>query len=333
MLGQVKDNAGSLTRFYYLKDHLPSKIICMSGWRKALIGDIKVALNQSGGVDSYNDYYPFGMQMPGRNLAGTADGRFKFTGKEQDVESSLDYFGARYYDSWRGQWLSVDPMAKKYSGWGPYNYCEDNPLALIDAHGDSTSWNWQFGLNGTINLFAKVTSQQSLNFMTNALDATSAGLAFAGTGFGGLAICDPEPVTKAAFAGLSGDAFLWSGVTGFLSDVGSAAMASKYHQGDLNIAFAKGGLDLFLTATGAAAEKRLGKVAEITRWGARSAKTGRWVTTAMGNEVQAAKLVAGGAEFFMARLLDSPSLTPPPSYSTGYVNTAIDMTSTATEFK
>ena len=101
MLGQVKDNAGSLTRFYYLKDHLVPQ-------RDPLGSDIKMVLNQSGAVDSYNDFYPFGLQMPNRNQAGTADGRYKFTGKEQDVETTLDYFGpGRYYDSWRGQWTDV----------------------------------------------------------------------------------------------------------------------------------------------------------------------------------------------------------------------------------
>ena len=61
-LGQIKDNSGSLSRYYYLEDHL---------------GNIRMVLNQSGGVDSYNDYYPFGAQMPGRNLSGSADGRYK----------------------------------------------------------------------------------------------------------------------------------------------------------------------------------------------------------------------------------------------------------------
>ena len=125
MLGQVKDNAGSLTRFYYLKDHL---------------GDIKMVLNQSGGVDSYNDYYPFGMQMPGRNMVRYPDGRYKFTGKEQDVETTMDYGvypalggSARYYDSWRGQWLSVDKMGQWSS---PYEYCGNNPARIVDPSGN-----------------------------------------------------------------------------------------------------------------------------------------------------------------------------------------------------
>ena len=136
MVGQVKDNAGNLSRFYYLKDHLPSKIICMSGWRKALIGEIKVVLNQSGNVDSYNDFYPFGLQMPNRNQAGTADGRFKFTGKEQDVETGYDWFDpTRGYDSWRGMFNCPDPHGNLYPWSSPYAYVLDNPLNATDPDG------------------------------------------------------------------------------------------------------------------------------------------------------------------------------------------------------
>ena len=60
-----------------------------------------------------------------------------FTGKERDVETGLDYFGARYYESWSARWLSVDPLANKYPGWSPYGYVEDNPVAIVDPHGDT----------------------------------------------------------------------------------------------------------------------------------------------------------------------------------------------------
>jgi RHS repeat-associated protein len=33
-----------------------------------------------------------------------------FTGKEKDSESGLYYYGARYYDSWKGQFVQADTM-------------------------------------------------------------------------------------------------------------------------------------------------------------------------------------------------------------------------------
>ena len=60
---------------------------------------------------------------------------YKFTGKERDNESNLDYFGARYYESTSGRWLSVDPLRDKYPGWSGYNYVMDNPINLVDSTG------------------------------------------------------------------------------------------------------------------------------------------------------------------------------------------------------
>jgi RHS repeat-associated protein len=120
-IGQVKRSGTTLARYYYLKDHL---------------GSVKMIVNSSGTVDSYNDYYPFGMQMGGRNQTASVDGRLKFTGKERDAaETGLDYFGARYYDSWRGQWLSLDPEAEKHPHLGPYNYVSNNPINAFGPDG------------------------------------------------------------------------------------------------------------------------------------------------------------------------------------------------------
>jgi hypothetical protein len=33
------------------------------------------------------------------------------------------------------RWLSVDPLADKYPGWSPYNYCLNNPLKYVDPDG------------------------------------------------------------------------------------------------------------------------------------------------------------------------------------------------------
>lgn len=69
----------------------------------------------------------------------------RFTGKERDVESGLDYFGARYYASSMGRWMSPDwadkPEAVPYSDLGNpqslnlYGYVRNNPLSKADPDG------------------------------------------------------------------------------------------------------------------------------------------------------------------------------------------------------
>ena len=68
-----------------------------------------------------------------------------FTGKERDTESGLDYFGARYYASTMGRWMSPDwadkPEAVPYSSLDNpqslnlYGYVLNNPLSRADADG------------------------------------------------------------------------------------------------------------------------------------------------------------------------------------------------------
>ncbi|MDE1156354.1 MAG: HNH endonuclease [Acidobacteriaceae bacterium] len=72
---------------------------------------------------------------------------YKFTGKERDAESGLDYFGARYYASSMGRWMSPDwsssPEAVPYShlddpqSLNLYGYVRNNPLSKpdLDGHG------------------------------------------------------------------------------------------------------------------------------------------------------------------------------------------------------
>jgi RHS repeat-associated protein len=43
----------------------------------------------------------------------TAGDRFKFTGRELDSETGLQYNRARYYDAVHGRWTTQDPLAFK----------------------------------------------------------------------------------------------------------------------------------------------------------------------------------------------------------------------------
>jgi RHS repeat-associated protein len=79
------------------------------------------------------------MQMTGRSMTSSEDGRYKFTGKERDASDGLDYFGKRYYDSWKAGWDQVDPMSDEHPEASPYNYVMNNPLKNIDLEGDSAA--------------------------------------------------------------------------------------------------------------------------------------------------------------------------------------------------
>ena len=71
---------------------------------------------------------------------------YKFNGKEQDEETGLCYYGARYYDPRTSVWLSVDPLAEKYAGRSSYEYCLSNPVAYID-HDGRFSKKWMANLS------------------------------------------------------------------------------------------------------------------------------------------------------------------------------------------
>jgi RHS repeat-associated protein len=103
-----------------------------------LLGSTRSVVEDTTVVESY-DFEPWGLLMPGRTLAGpTKEG---FTGKEQDAETGLDYFGARYYMPALARWTAVDPLAEKHLEWSPYNYVLNNPLVLIDPDGRQVSAN------------------------------------------------------------------------------------------------------------------------------------------------------------------------------------------------
>ncbi len=66
----------------------------------------------------------------------------RFTGKERDAETGLDYFGARYMSSAQGRFTSPDaPFADQNVGdpqsWNLYTYGRNNPLRYVDPTGNA----------------------------------------------------------------------------------------------------------------------------------------------------------------------------------------------------
>jgi RHS repeat-associated protein len=113
-------------------------------------------------VTSRLDYLPFGYEVPssvglrqnitdacaGQSLSTYSDDpvfRQKFTGKERDAETGLDYFGARYFSGVQGRFTSPDPVLNAErtitnpQRWNRYAYVINNPLAKVDPTGAQDS--------------------------------------------------------------------------------------------------------------------------------------------------------------------------------------------------
>jgi RHS repeat-associated protein len=62
---------------------------------------------------------------------------YRFTGKEDDVEVGLQYFGRRYYAPALARWLSADPLTIHQLGadGNAYAYVRGRALSVVDPHG------------------------------------------------------------------------------------------------------------------------------------------------------------------------------------------------------
>ena len=120
------------------------------------LGTKRVQANIQGQVDEQCTSLPFGNDLNNplsvsctsivNSLQTNSDAtEHHFTGKERDAESGNDYFGARYYASSMGRWLSPDWSAKEEpvpyakldnpQTLNLYAYVGNNPITHIDLDG------------------------------------------------------------------------------------------------------------------------------------------------------------------------------------------------------
>ena len=138
----VYDAAGLMASYNFasgglhfaLTDPLGTKRVQVSGTGAAELNCISLPFGNNIGNSRTSDCVPVGSGAPDAT-------EHHFTGKERDTESGNDYFGARYYGSSVGRFLSADPLgpwvadAGNPQTWNMYTYGLNNPLIYTDPNG------------------------------------------------------------------------------------------------------------------------------------------------------------------------------------------------------
>ena len=104
--------------------------------------------DKKGEFYEHTEYTSSGESWVNEKETGNANLPYKYTSKEQDAETGLYYYGARYYDARTSRWISCDPILESYLSGKPsggvynpvnmnlYAYCANNPIKYIDTDGN-----------------------------------------------------------------------------------------------------------------------------------------------------------------------------------------------------
>ena len=112
------------------------------------LGTTRLMSDVTASILNCYDYLPFGQELqagtdarPTSCFAASPDSfNLKFTGKERDAESGLDWFNVRYFSGAQGRFTSpdqpfIDQDPSNPQSWNLYNYGRNNPLRYSDPTG------------------------------------------------------------------------------------------------------------------------------------------------------------------------------------------------------
>ena len=100
------------------------------------LGSAGLELNDQANIISYEEYYPYGStSYQAVDRQTETPKRYRYSGKERDEESGLNYHGARYFATWLGRWTSCDPLVESHQRASPYNGMMNNPVKKVDLDG------------------------------------------------------------------------------------------------------------------------------------------------------------------------------------------------------
>ena len=123
------------------------------------LGSTRLVTDATGSVKSRRDYLPFGEEVPAsQGVRSSVSGygaaeatRQRFTSKERDNESGLDYFLARYYSSAQGRFTSPDEFTDGPDELFDFtDHASSNPTFYADLTEPQTLNKYQYGLNSPL---------------------------------------------------------------------------------------------------------------------------------------------------------------------------------------
>jgi RHS repeat-associated protein len=178
----VTDGSGTET-FHYLyglnidsvmAQDSPTGMVWSLGDR---LGSINLLADAGGVVVDKRTYDSFGRVLSETNPS--VKFRYGYTGREQDGETGLDYYRARYYDAGNGRFISVDPMGFGAGDTNLYRYVGNSSTLYTDPTGEFKFPSWNDIQRGASDFYNGVTTtaQNSLEYY--------AGLAVRGQNEGG----------------------------------------------------------------------------------------------------------------------------------------------------
>jgi len=152
----VYDAQGDLAAEYTA---IPQPLVNTEYFTVDHLGSTRMVTDSQGNCVERHDYLSFGPEILRTGCPGYNAGvRQKFTGKERDGETGLDYFGARYFSAAQGRFTTPDwsekPEPVPYAdlenpqSLNLYAYGRNNPLSYrdVDGHctvdGEEHGWVW-----------------------------------------------------------------------------------------------------------------------------------------------------------------------------------------------
>ena len=118
LIGRIDVGENSSSAYWYLADHL---------------GSLRDVIDEDGLAQHSIAYDGFG------NITSESEdnlgGRYKWTAREYDAETELQYNRARFYDAATGRWISQDPLGFDAGDSNLYRYVSNSPAINSDPSG------------------------------------------------------------------------------------------------------------------------------------------------------------------------------------------------------